>query len=124
MKMWRLYMTAEDYTNALDSVTWYNGLASTVLKWKDLTSDNDYSIPCPDNYCLSPLRVDEIYKYPPEEYYYDKAQLQVLWMMAVEMFGECGTSPRYGWILKENIEAFHKWILDITTVYRDAEEEH
>ena len=118
------YTRAEDYTHALDSVTWYNGLAATVLKWKDLKSDNDYSIACPDNYCLDPPKmVNGIYTYPPSEYYMDKAQLQVLWMMAVEMFGDCGTSPRFGWIELKNIDAFHKWIDDITQVYRDSDEE-
>jgi hypothetical protein len=41
-------------------------------------------------------------------------------MIAVELFGDCGTSPRYGWIV--DVDGFKKWVLDITKTYRDYEE--
>lgn len=101
-----------DYADALDAVTWYNGLAETVIKWINLEPE-DGSIHCPHRYCGS----EDIE--PP-----DYAQLQVLWMIAVIMFGDYGTSPRFGWIT--NIEAFRLWISDITKTTRyayDDEEE-
>ena len=94
--------------HALDSVTWYNGLASVVFSWLELQS-NGYSIGCPHNYGAPE-------GWPKE----DIAQLQVIWMIAVELFGSCGTSPRFGWI--EDIDGFRKWILDITEIWRSSEE--
>ena len=41
-------------------------------------------------------------------------------MIAVEMFGSCGTSPRYGWI--EDIDGFRQFCLDITETWRGSEE--
>lgn len=47
-------------------------------------------------------------------------QLQVFWMICSEMFGDCGTSPRTGWIYTENKKEFHEFIDDITATHRDA----
>ena len=58
---------------ALDSVTWYNGLAETVFEWRLLEPDR-YTIGCPTRYGL---------KEPCE---WAELQLQVIWMIAVEMF--------------------------------------
>ena len=94
--------------DALDSVTWYNGLAEFILKWKD------------ENY----LKHDEYIiswdwdKYDAIEAEVKK-QLQVFWMICVELFGDCGTSPRTGWIYAKNKEKFHKFIDDITKTYRE-----
>ena len=92
---------------ALDSVTWYNGLAETVFEWRLLEPDR-HVIKCPTRYGL---------KEPCE---WAEQQLQVIWMIAVEMFGSCGTSPRYGWI--EDIDKFRQFCLDITALWRGSEE--
>lgn len=94
--------------DALDSITWYNGLAPVVFSWIEL-KDNGYSIGCPNNYGA------------PGDWS-EKAinQLQVFWMLAVDMFGEYGTSPRFGWIT--DVAGFRKWILDITKIWRSSEE--
>ncbi len=92
---------------ALDSVTWYNGLAETVFGWRSFMPDG-HSISCPNNYGL---------KEPCD---WAQQQLQVIWMIAVEMFGSCGTSPRYGWI--EDVDGFRQFCLDITALWRGSEE--
>ena len=98
-------MDKTSYTEALDSITWYNCLAETVLKWLDLKPERGLK-----------------YLLPPKDYgtgdSVDYYQLQILWMIAVNLFGDWGTSPRFGWI--EDIEGFHKWILDITEVWRSS----
>ncbi len=93
---------------ALDSITWYNGLAPVVFSWIEL-KNNGYAISCPNNYGA-----------PEDCSESDVAQLQLLWMCAVEMFGDCGTSPRFGWIT--DLAGFRKWILDITKIWRSSEE--
>lgn len=104
----------KEYLEALDNVTDYNGLAPVVFKWYFLTSDSeyckDYCIPCPHDYA------DD----DPE--FWSDQQLQVLWMIAVSMFGEWGTSPRFGWIEKEREAAFKQWVLDITWSWRASDE--
>lgn len=97
-----------DYEAALDAITWYNGLAPVVLTWASLPTDKHGYISCPDNYGL------EIYT--PDDWF----QLQLIWMLAVELFGDCGTSPRYGWI--ENTEAFRHWCRKITKIYTESDE--
>ena len=100
---------AKEALDALDSVTWYNDLAETVLKWRDL-EPKDSIIAVPDDYGINPC-------WNSAE---DRPQLQVLWMIAVSLFGNYGTSPRYGWI--EDIDGFRRWVLDITTTWREREE--
>ena len=93
---------------ALDSVTWYNGLAEHIVEWKE----------------------DGYFKNSGDSLFWDwdkfdrlsaeaQNQLQIIWMICVELFGECGTSPRTGWILAENKESFFQFIDDITKTYRD-----
>lgn len=100
---------AKEALDALDSVTWYNDLAETVLKWRDL-EPKDSIIAVPDDYGINP-------HWCTAE---DRPQLQVLWMIAVSMFGNYGTSPRYGWI--EDIDGFRHWVLDITKTWREGKE--
>lgn len=95
--------------NALDSITWYNGLAPVVFSWIWLKKKNGYCVSCPNRYG-APDDWAESYI----------SQLQVFWMYAVETFGECGTSPRFGWIT--DVAGFRKWILDITETWRGSEE--
>ncbi len=37
-------------------------------------------------------------------------QLQVIWMIAVSLFGNYGTSPRSGWIESNRYKDFCEWI--------------
>jgi len=100
----------EKWIDALDSVTWYNGLAEAVLTWLNLEPV------VPDSYITPMLNYGLADDEDTDAYY----QLQVLWMIAVELFGDCGTSPRYGWIT--DIDGFNKWVLDITKTYRESKE--
>lgn len=86
--------------DALDSVTSYNGLAEEVESWKHL-EPNDYgSITAPDNVVIPKTA---------EDY-----QLQVIWMILVELWGDCGTSPRSGWLYTANKEHIDTFIDGIT----------
>ena len=42
----------------------------------------------------------------------EAAQIEIIWMMLVIMFGDWGTSPRYGWI--KDIKAFRKFLNHLT----------
>ncbi len=92
--------------NAIEAVVWYNGLGEFILSWK-FKKPNDYT-----GY-IEPDYRDKGYD---EE---TVAQLEVIWMIAVMLYGEYGTSPRSGWI--ENIEGFEKFIDTITETYRQEE---
>lgn len=100
--------TAEKLINALDSVTWYNGLAEIIVKWKDehyfdaSASGLSWNWNTFESYDLE-----------------TRSQLQVIWMICVELFGDCGTSPRSGWIEPENKDDFYKFIDGITEIYRE-----
>lgn len=83
---------------ALQSVVWYNGLSKELESWKDIEPRDGW---------ISEVYYDK-YKDSPEEC----AQLQVFWMILSEMFGDCGTSPRFGWI--EDIDSF-KTFIDLLT---------
>lgn len=99
---------------ALHSWFWYNGLLDQVDdEWVDFEKDGEcFTRPKYDEDCLilkliSILRETEnetlTFHYLKEKYnidvYYDE-ELNVLWLLLVEMFGNCGTSPRSGWIEK------------------------
>lgn len=95
--------------SALDSVTWYNGLAEHVLRWKQealaIISENE------DRSFMVDATTYGAEEPSDREYY----QLQVLWIIAVDKFGDYGTSPRVGWI--ENISLFVLWCDEITQTY-------
>ena len=98
---------SEELIYALDSVTWYNGLAEYVYKWtKQGNLIYEYNV----------LRR----KWPRDNSFELDCQLEVIWMICVELFGNCGTSPRTGWI--ENIEGFKQFCLDITSTWRDSDD--
>ena len=98
-------MTVENMVYALDSVTWYNGLAEYVAKWKTDCPRVNGAIVRDETYCCGEV----------DSPVYD--QLQVIWMICVELFGNCGTSPRTGWI--EDEEGFCKFIDDITNTQQE-----
>lgn len=101
-------VTIERLINALDSITWYNGLAEIIVKWKDEHYFDESA------YGLS-WNWNTFENYNPET----RNQLQIIWMICVELFGEYGTSPRSGWIEPESKDDFYKFIDDITETYRE-----
>lgn len=99
----------DELIDAIDSVTWYNGLAPIIVNWKKDDYFDKY-----ENYSMS-WNWDTFNHYDEET----RSQLEVIWIICVNLFGEYGTSPRSGWILMENKEQFYKFIDDITETYRD-----
>ena len=98
----------EDLIDALDSVTWYNGLAEEIVHWKDpgYFDERMHSLGWDwDRFNDFPLEARE--------------QLEIIWIICVTLFGDYGTSPRSGWI--ENIEAFYEFVDEITKTYREVE---
>lgn len=92
--------------NAIEAVVLYNGLGEFILPWK-FKKPNDYT-----GYIEPDYR---------DKGYDDSlvTQLEVIWMIAVMLYGEYGTSPRSGWI--ENVDGFNKFIDAITETYRREE---
>lgn len=100
---------------ALHGWFWYNGLLDQVDdEWVDFEKDGIcFTRPKYDENCLilrliSALRDTDtthlFLHYLGEKYGIDMSspneELNVLWILLVEMFGDCGTSPRSGWIEK------------------------
>ena len=100
----------EKMLDALKSVFWYEGL---------LTEDNsgNYSTTCWLVKFIDDLEKNANTKYQNmytvedleafnknndfDEDEFDQCERHtVIWQMLVEMFGDCGTSPRFGWIEK------------------------
>ena len=102
-------ISSETLIEALDSVTWYNGLDEIIVKWKDPSYFEN------DRYGNLFWNFETFDSYDMET----RAQLQVIWMICVVLFGEYGTSPRSGWIEPENKEDFYRFVDDITETYRD-----
>lgn len=95
----------EKILSVIDSVVFYNGIGEFVLSWKDKEPDMSGYI-----------RPD----YREQGYDVETTtNLEFIWMIAVELYGECGTSPRSGWI--EDINGFRKFIEAITETYRKEE---
>ena len=95
--------------DALAAVVWYNGLYELIaewIKWGD-NAENSYSICCPPGYLTSAE---------------DEPQAQLLWMVAVCLYGEYGTSPRYGWILKDNWEECKQFFKRLCIYWVESEE--
>lgn len=93
---------SEKLLDALDSVTWYNGLAELVLDWKNLPVVTTVA---------GGSQIQHQYRS------LDGEQLEVIWMIAVSLFGDYGTSPRSGWIT--DVEGFYAFIDRITKTYRE-----
>ena len=100
----------EKMLDALRSVFWYEGL---------LTEDNsgNYSTTCWLVKFIDDLEENTNTKYQnmytvedleafnknndfDEDEFDQRERHTVIWQMLVEMFGDCGTSPRFGWIEK------------------------
>lgn len=100
--------------DALDSVTWYNGLAEVVAKWAELPEEGpeDFKTIGPIfDYGAAEVSTSQI------DYIRTRESLQILWMICVSLFGEYGTSPRYGWIV--DITGFKEFIRGITKTWAD-----
>lgn len=94
-------MSAAQLLDALDYVTWYNNIGEEVYSWKDLPINTDYGktvIKCPGR---------------P----WQRQDLEMIWMIAVVLFGNYGTSPRGGWI--EDVAGFQGFIRSITKTWRN-----
>lgn len=98
-------ISIESIIDALDSVTWYNGIAEMVYDWLNLPVENFF-----DDY--RQIHV-------PESCFEDE-QLEFIWMLSVLLFGDYGTSPRSGWI--EDVDGFMNFIQQITRSWRENEE--
>jgi hypothetical protein len=96
-------LSAEDLLDALDAVVWYNGHGEIIAEWKWLEPKDGV------------IRA-EYYKHGYTDT--DTDLLGMIWMIAVLLFGNYGTSPRSGWI--EDVESFRKFCHRITQTDREA----
>lgn len=76
----------ESLIYSLDSAAWYEGLSQIIHDWQYLPVDGT-NIWCP---LSAPIN--------SEYSEHDWALLDFVWMLCVELFGDYGTSPRFGWI--------------------------
>ena len=96
--------------DALDSVTWYNGLYSPLWKLKDeLENCMDESIYCFD---------DDLNEKYTDGY---NPQFEILWMILVLLYGNYGSSPRSGWLYSKNKDNIIKFIDRITKIALESE---
>lgn len=86
---------------ALASVAWYNGWTKNLCEIREYIKAE---IKKPHgrfwNICF-PKFLDSI---DPDMY------PRIIWSVMVEMFGSCGTSPRFGWIDGDKSEKALEWI--------------
>ena len=73
--------------DALRAVSWYNGLEEDLSKILDIQPDVNGYLNVNDYLKKIGIGVDEW-----------GGQLQMFWMMCVYLYGDYGTSPRFGWI--------------------------
>ena len=97
----------DKWLSVLDSIVWYNGLGDIVLSWEDKEPDMSGYI--------SPDYRDKGYDVETV------ANLEFIWMIAVLLYGDYGTSPRSGWI--KDCQGFKTFIHAITKTYRYSEGE-
>lgn len=82
-------MKANDMIYALGSIVWYNGYYLEIQRWIEVGDKQPmWCVECPL----------EFPKHGTNNEYYDYGALQIIWMMCVCMFGDYGTSPRFGWV--------------------------
>lgn len=74
----------------LVSIAFYNGWDEEIYEWRNLPVGEYGSIHCP-------LTAKD-----------SGSQLQIFWMMFVLLFGDYGTSPRFGWIEPKFVDDFRK----------------
>lgn len=96
----------EELLDAISIVVDYNGYQEFVKDLNDIAhtdARDEYG------YALNIFPKDVFDNEEYSDVY--KAQLQVIWMMMVNEFGDYGTSPRSGWIIKS--EEFKKFISEL-----------
>ena len=101
--------------DALDCLVWYQGLGDVLDRWLKAEPSiilGSTIIECHDTYWIDPGEYKELLKY---QRLYN--QLQCIWIIAVSVFGDWGTSPRFGWIT--DVEGFREFIERITRTYHE-----
>lgn len=100
---------------ALPIIVFYNGLGEQLkiardylIAQKKKIEDREYSVSTtrPDKLCGFDSKGNST-----EEF----SQFEIFWMLLVLIFGNYGTSPRYGWINHEQIDdaiLFINWLLE------------
>lgn len=76
-------MKYNKYYEAIKKIVFYNGLYELLEKVRIELDKEPFNGSPPDWFC------DELTRY---------ADLQAVWIILVSLFGDYGTSPRYGWI--------------------------
>lgn len=100
--------------SALQSVVFYNCLSEQLkvareylLAQKQKIKDGEFDV--------STVRPDSLCSFDSSGNSNDFKQFEVFWMLLVLMFGDYGTSPRYGWINYEQIDdaiLFIDWLIE------------
>lgn len=93
----------------LNSVVWYNGWGGTINLLKDYI--NNYqpkskydSIPWPEH--ILGNYISDLFP-------------RIVWFLMVEMFGDCGTSPRVGWINIDKKDDAIAFLENISKTYNE-----
>ena len=107
-KAYKDHMEATAKSNivkAIGGVVSYNGLYDVIKDWKDLIlASKSEMVECLIS-GFEPITLDGAYNF---------GQLQVIWMILVQLYGEYGTSPRFGWLIdKDGAAAFLDMLLDV-----------
>lgn len=97
--------------HAMNSIVHYNCLGEVLL---EIIKDLDEVINRGETRYLCPYKILKADRPIVSD------DLEVVWMSCVCQFGSYGTSPRGGWI--EDLEGCRKYLLAITTSYRESEE--
>lgn len=90
--------------DVLDVAVWHSDLSEYVQRWKRTSHALD------DKDCLY---AKDAFRDVDKEHY---PQLEMLWMIAVEKFGDFSGSPKFGWI--DDLDKFELWCDEITHTYR------
>lgn len=69
---------------------------------------------------IESLESDYLPIHDVDDFWQDNDGANILWCQMVEMFGDCGTSPRIGWLSKAKAKG---WITDLYTDLKEMEEQ-
>ena len=111
----------EKLKDAISGVVQYNGLDEDLKEMRDIMlkvkeKDNDRYIGIDDLGLGEPL----VFLPRNRQEVYFLGQLHFIYMMLVQMFGDYGTSPRFGWIDdKEGAAAFLDDLIKSSITYLD-----